>query len=230
MKNITKISKILIIILTVILTFSSCSGGISSLFGIDNTDYSNEAVVNTLDTSCETAQQLESVCSVLTFGTGDIICFSNFKDVWRQYSDTVLCYLAGTYFEKYSADDEMFTQLAENYPELSVNTLIPASDFENTVYRLFGGDTHMRHESTSRFSYLDKINAYISTGKISSDYIDVRILTLDETENTYRATVRFSNNGFAFPTDYSVIFKKRADDEIPYIYSVSESESVTAGA
>ncbi len=228
MKKFLYKTKAVVFAISLILIFSSCADGISGLFGVDNADYSNESAIKTHETESEISQQLESVCSVLTFGTGDIVCFSSFKDVWQQYSDTVLCYLAGTYFEKYSADDEMFTLLAENYPELSVNTLIPASDFENTVYRLFGGSTHMKHKSTSRFSYLDKISAYISTGKTAAEYTDVRILSLVETQNTYRAVVRFSQNGFAFPSDYSIIFRKRADGEIPYIYSVNESESVTA--
>lgn len=222
------IHKIYITLLTLVLccTLSACTGGISGILGIDNADYSAEAVMGTLDNSGEIAQQLSSVCSVLTFGTGEIICFDDFSEVSEQYSDTVLDYLAGTHFEKYSADDKMFSALAENYPELSVNTLIPSYDFENTVYRFFGGDIHLKNKNTSRFSYLDKINAYILTGKLTSSYTSVEIVNLEETENTYRATVRFSENGISYPDDYFIIFRKRAENEIPYIYSVSVNKTV----
>ena len=215
-----------IFILLIIAQLTSCSGGISGLLGIDNADYSAEAVIASLDGKGEIAQQLSSVCSVLTFGTGEIICFDDFKSVSDKYSDTVLDYLAGTHFEKYSADDKMFSALAENYPELSVNTLIPSYDYENTVYRFFGGDIHLKNKNTSRFSYLDKINAYILTGKLTSVYTSVEIVSLSETENTYRAVVRFSQNGIAYPDDYFIIFRKRAENEIPYIYSVSVNESI----
>lgn len=225
MKYISKTLKILLI-LSLLASLTSCANGISGLLGIDNTDYGAEEVISSLDKKGEIAQQLSSVCSVLTFGTGEIICFDSFKAVAEEYSDTVLDYLAGTHFEKYSADDKMFSALAENYPELSVNTLIPAYDYENTVYRFFGGDIHLKNKNTSRFSYLDKINAYILTGKLTSVYTSVEIVNLEETANTYRAVVRFSQNGIAYTDDYFIIFRKRAENEIPYIYSVSVNESI----
>ena len=228
MKKTKKITK-LILPLLLCITLCSCSGGISAILGIDNTDYGAEAVIASLDNTGTVAQQLSSVCSILTFGTGDIICFDNFKSVADEYSDTVLDYLAGTHFEKYSADDKMFSALAENYPELSVNTLIPSYDFENTVYRFFGGDVHLKNKNTSRFSYLDKINAYILTGKLTSAYTSVEIVNLEETENTYKAIVRFSGNNFEYSDDYFIIFRKRAENEIPYIYSVSVNESIIVG-
>ena len=76
-------TKAVVFAVSLILIFSSCSDGLSGLFGVDNADYSNESTIKTHQTESEISQQLESVCSVLTFGTGDIVCFSNFNDVWQ---------------------------------------------------------------------------------------------------------------------------------------------------
>ncbi len=213
--------------ISLLIIFSICFCGVScSVFGVDNTDYSLESAVDTLQVQSDTAQSLCELCRILTFSQNGIVCFEKFQKQYPLYSNIVLDYLAGTYFDQYSADDKMFSRLAEEYPELSINTLIPAEDLSAAVYTFFGGEVHVKHKSTSRYSYLDKINAYILTGKLSHTYVDIEMLSLYETENTYKATVRFTENDEKSSKDYLVIFKKRNDNASPYIYSVQEAGNI----
>ncbi|MBR6535134.1 MAG: hypothetical protein IKT65_06100 [Clostridia bacterium] len=210
--------------LAVLLCVTMCS--CSDLLGIDNSDYASESAVCTHEADGDISESLEKICTVLTFCPSQTVCFDTWQDASSEYIDIVLEYLAGTHFEKYSANGKMFDLLAEKYPELTINTLIPAEDLSNTVYEFFGGDIHIKHKDTSQFTYLDKINAYILTGRLSFDYTAVQMIHVEETENTYRATVRFSRNGTPFDNDYSVIFRKRDDDRAPYIHSVNVSNTV----
>lgn len=219
-----KYKRILLSVISVFLCALLCS--CADFLGIDDTDYAAESVVSELEIDSEISLSLKRICDVLTFSRGGIVCFDKWQDVSDEYTDIVLDYLAGTYFEKYSANGEMFDLLAEKYPELTINTVVSAEDLSNTVYEFFGGDIHLKHKDTTHFTYLDKINAYILSGKLVFEYTTSEILYLDETENTYRATVRFSQNGKSFDDDYLIIFKKRDEDRAPYIYSVSVSNTV----
>lgn len=220
MKN----KRFLPIALSVLLCVMMCS--CSDILGIDNSDYAMESALNTHSPDSDISETLKKICTVLTFCPAQTVCFDTWQDVSAEYVDIVLEYLAGTYFEKYSANGKMFDLLAEKYPELTINTLIPAEDLSNTVYEFFGGDIHIKHKDTAQFTYLDKINAYILTGRLSFDYTAVQMIHIEETDNTYRATVRFSRNGTSFDNDYSIIFRKRDDGRAPYIHSVNVSNTV----
>ena len=155
-----KIVCVLIIFITLLLC--SCQDGIYDgvcrILGIDNTDYSAEAVVSAIAIDDEVAVTLAKMSCLVCYGD-NIITFDNFSDKAADYVDITLNYLASTFYSRYSADKEMLTKFSTEYPELNVNALIPLSDYENTVYTYFGGTRKATVKSTAMYSYLEKINA-----------------------------------------------------------------------
>ncbi len=159
-----------------------------------------------------------SVCECLGYSES-IPCFDDWADVSEEYSLIILDYLATRYYTKYSADSKLFAALAEHYPTLSVSTMIPASDLENAVYRSFGGYERVTHKTLPEYSYLTKINAYLSVGNRDIQHSALSVLSCDETEDTYRLRASFENKGI-----YDIILVKRKDGD-PYIISVQALNS-----
>ena len=124
---------------------------ICAVFGIDNTDYAGEEIIADLPLDDENVRFLSSAAKIVCFGDG-VITFDSFSDVAADYVDVVLNYLSGTYYSKYSADKSMMEKFSKAYPELSINALIPLSDYENTVYTYFGGKRKATVRSTAMYS------------------------------------------------------------------------------
>ncbi|MBQ7700336.1 MAG: hypothetical protein IJT49_08360 [Clostridia bacterium] len=204
---------------------SSIYDNICAVLGIDNTDYESEAVTAALPIDDENVRFLSSAAKIVCFGD-DIITFDSFSDVSGDYVDVVLNYLTGTFYSKYSADKNMMEKFSSKYPELNINTLIPCSDYENTVYTYFGGKRKATVKSTAMYSYLDKIDAFVLVGQVPGYSIDCTVHEAEETEHTYRLTVSFIKNG-ASAGVYEIIFVKRESGD-PYIWRLHTSSKVYA--
>lgn len=217
-------------LLSLCLLLTSCDASpldyIYSVLGVDNTDYYGEEVINILDTDDETVKKLAESAVILASGE-EIVTFESFKHVKEEYFDTVLDYLAGKYYARYSADTEMMELFSENYPELTVSTLIPQEDYENTVYTFFGGGRKALITSSARYTYLDKIDAFMLVGTLDSPDVTCRAVYAEETEHTYRIIASFFENGDT-SEEYEIVFMKRESGE-PYIYRVTESNRIIAG-
>ena len=222
-----KFTCVLLIFLTLLLC--SCRGsfydGVCRILGIDNTDYSAEAVVSAIAVDDELAVSLANASRIVCY-TDTVITFDSFSDKAADYVDVTLNYLASTFYSRYSADKEMLTKFSTEYPELNVNALIPLSDYENTVYTYFGGTRKATVRSTAMYSYLEKINAFVLVGQTPDYDIEYIIHEVSETENTYRLTVSFIRNN-TFAGTYDFIFRKR-DGGDPYIWRLSVSPKVYA--
>lgn len=219
-----------IIIFTLVfctLFLCSCQGsiydGVCAVFGIDNTDYAGEEITAVLSVDDENVRAVAAGTKIICFGDG-IITFDSFADVSTDYIDVVLNYLTGTYYSKYSADRNMMEKFSLEYPELNINTLIPLSDYENTVYTYFGGKRKATVRSTAMYSYLDKIDAFVLVGQTPECDIDYTVREAAETEHTYRMTVSYTKNG-VFAGTYDLIFLKREGGD-PYIWRLSASSKV----
>lgn len=232
MKKIT----VTVLLLCFCLCLCGCSGGLSdyvySLLGIDNTDYSAEPVISQLELSSPEVSELSSCACILCWGD-EIICFDDFSSVASDYVDIVLNYLAGTYYSKYSADEELMNEFSKYYPELSVNTLIPQKDYENAVYTAFGGKKKAVNGSTASYTYLDKIDAYLLTSRLDASNVTCVVYEASETEHTYRITAAFFENGET-SAKYDILFLKREKGSA-YMLSVKLSSKIivvpeTAGA
>ena len=216
-----------IICILALLFLSSCESGfaksVRSMLGIDDHDYASEPVVDTPDRQSDTIKNLADTAKILAYSR-NIIPFVSFSDAADGYVDAVLNYLATVYYTKYSSNKALLQRFSEDYPDLSLSILIPREDYENTVYRFFGGSRKAVVKSTAIYSYLPKTDAFMLVGQVPVSDVSVRVLSAEETENTYRLSVNFSRDGQN--TDvYDLIFRKRGEDDA-YIWRVTKSSKV----
>lgn len=220
---------IIIFIMLLCMVLSSCSGiynGVCGALGIDYADYAAEAVVTTLSTDDEEALRLAANSCIVCYGDR-IVPFDTFSDHGSDYIDIVLNYLCGTFYSRYAANRDMMEKFSLEYPELNMSSLIPLSDYENTVYTYFGGSKKAVVSSTVMYSYLNKINAFVLVGQSSTGSVGYTLHEACETKNTYRLTVSFEKNGDQLGT-YEIVYKKRDAGE-PYIWRLTKSNKIYAG-
>lgn len=218
---------IIIICIASLMLLCSCESAfmksVYAVLGIDDHDYEGEAVINTPDLQSDEVKALSDTAKILAYGK-DVLPFDSFSDEADGYVDIVLDYLASVFYSKYSSDKDLLERFSEDYPELNLSLLIPRSDYENTVYRCFGGSKKAVVRSTAMFSYLAKTDAFMLVGQIPVSDASVRVMTAEETENTYRLSVSFSRDGQNTGI-YDLIFRKRAEGE-PYIWRVTKTNKV----
>ena len=216
-----------ILMISVMLFLSSCGSelmkSIRSMLGIDDHDYLSEPEISEPDIQSEEIKALADTAKILAYGK-EIVPFSSFADAADGYVDTVLNYLASVFYSKYSSDKALLQRFSEDYPDLSLSILIPRDDYENTVYRCFGGSRKAVVRSTAIYTYLSKTDAFMLVGQIPVYDVSVRVLNAVETENTYRLSVNFSRDGQNTGV-YDLIFRKRAGDDA-YIWRVTKSSRV----
>ncbi len=200
---------VLAVVLCVIL--SSCSFGV---------EYSEENVKRELPTDGELASELAEMIRMLTVNSPMLPEFKEIDAAMESCRDSVLFYMLAESFGKYSGNIEKLDAAVAEYPLMQITNLIPAREFEETVYTAFGGAKKISNESGRLFVYLDKVAAYTSVTMLDPDPIEVSVLQLSETENTYRMRVKCSADDVESP-EYTVIFVKRDDDTV-YFYSVAE--------
>ena len=93
------------------------------------------------------------------------------------------------FYMKYSGNTALIRKAEQAYPEYHITQIIPEGEFEATMYRCFGGDVKITHKNGERFFYLPKVNAYISPVMPEDSGLRARIVSIDETNRTWR--VRF---------------------------------------
>ncbi len=208
------------------LTLVSCGElvkNINAVLGIDDHDYAAEPATGSPDVQSDAVKALAETAKVIAYGS-EILPFDSFSDVSDSYLDVVLNYLSSAYYPKYSSDKELLQRFSDEYPELNLSLLIPAEDYENTVYRCFGGNKKAIVRSTAMYSYLNRINAFMLVGQAPVSDVSVRVLSAEETENTYRLSVSFSRDGKNSDA-YDLIFRKRGEDDA-YIWRAVKSNKV----
>ena len=126
------------------------------------------------------------------------------------YRDSIMCFILDKNYAKYNANTELIAKTREQYPAYEITTVIPVVDFESTVYRYFGGTVSVENRSTKLFTYLDKVDAYVSVGIGVDRGAKIEIIELYETENTYVCTFTSSmHESTAGP--YRLLLMKRED-------------------
>ncbi len=102
---------------------------------------------------------------------------------------------------------------------------IPESEFEATMYRVFGGSVKLTHKSTEKFEYLDKVGAYISSVVPEDSGLKPDITYIGETEKTYRVRFYVASDEETVSDEYFALIIKR-DDGTLYIKKLLMSSSV----
>ncbi len=202
--------KIILLLLTACLVFTTVSCARDK-----NAEYRGQAVIGAVEDE-EIIESIVSVCECLGYAD-EIVCFDDFSDVSAEYLRLSLDYLSGKYYSRYSANEKLFAQLAEHYPALPVNTMIPEEDCEALIYRCFGGYERVEHASNSEYSYLKKIKAYLAIGSETKKTEKCTTVSCEETEDTYIFTADYGTLG-----RYRITLVKRDKGE-PYIIDVNKA-------
>lgn len=194
--------------LACLLCLSGC--GLYDLLGVDTHDYAAEPMLQALPTDGEVAAELLSMIPMMVQNTPHLIPFDSPDDAAEAYRNGILCFLLERNYSKYNANNALIAETRESYPAYEITTVIPAVDFESTVYRYFGGTTSVENRSTDLFLYLGKVDAYVSVGIGVDDGAEIGITELYETENTYVCTFSATMYGTeAGP--YRLLCMKRED-------------------
>lgn len=180
-----------------------------------------EPVKATLPADGEVADKLSGMVRMLSVNSPIIPEFDDITEAMEKCRDSVLYYMLTKSYGKYTGDIEKLDHAVAEYPRMQITNLIPAREFEETVYASFGGTKKITNESGRLFVYLEKVAAYTSVTMLDDDPVKVSIVELSETENTYRMTFRCEAGGVTSP-DYRGIFMKR-DDGTVYFYKVEEN-------
>ncbi|MBQ6892570.1 MAG: hypothetical protein IJN48_00040 [Clostridia bacterium] len=199
-----------------VVSFSSCA--VYDILGIDTHDYTSETSIAMLDSDSEVAKELLDIVPMMVQNSPYLSEFDTPSEAAELYRDSILCFILARNFAKYNANTELIEETREQYPTYELTTVIPALDFESTVYRYFGGTASVSNSSTKLFTYLDKVDAYVSVGIGVDSNADVEITELYETENTYVCTFKCTMNNETSPL-YRILLMKR-DDGTFYIKSL----------
>lgn len=197
-----------------------CSCSLYDILGIDTHDYAAESSISSLEHDGEVAAELYEIIPMMVQNSPYLFEFDTPAEAAELYRDGILCAVLAKNFSKYNANTELIEETREKYPTYELTTVIPAIDFESTVYRYFGGTASVDNNSTKLFTYLEKVDAYVSVGIGVDSSADIEISELYETENTYVCTFNCTMNNETSP-QYKILCMKR-DDGTFYIKSLIE--------
>ncbi len=209
------LKKILIFALVLMISvasFSSCSGDrVNDILGIDSTDYEAEEIIGDAKTDVDVLSTVTSIISALTVNSNILPEFENSSDIASVSSDTVLNYMLTTSYSRYNSDKKLLDEAEKEYPNMNITAAIGIEALEDEMYKLFGYNGAIRHANTERFSYLSKIKAYTPAANAEAQEATLDIISLDETENTYRMTFYSVLDGTP-SVQYFALFIKREND------------------
>lgn len=203
---------LLLIILSAVLVSCMASPNalwIRGLFGLDVNDYFGEAPLRQLQPDGATATLLTNTVTIIVSDNIHLSSFSGTSEAVSLYRDEILNDMLRDDYSRYTGNRKALDNVTRSYPYLSASTLIAKEDFENVVFRFFGG-TSVKHKSGNAFSYLNRAGYYTSPVQTRECTAEVTVLELYETEHTYRMQFTLTANGETSNV-YTAIFVKRSD-------------------
>lgn len=212
-----------VLLLTLLMTSCSTWDSFMSSLGFDTRSYSEEGVIASRLGDTELEATLSDAVRMLTMKEPYLAEFESSSEAMGKCRDSVLNYMLDVNFSRYTGNIDLLDAAAEKYPQIKITNLIPAADFDQMYYRYFGGSTKITSASGEYFSYLDKLDAYTALSHPISPEFSVSFETLDETQNTYRATLRVTVDGVDSPV-YKIMMIKREDGTL-YFRSVTRRDA-----
>ena len=204
---------VLLLILCSVLLVSCMAGPnalwIRGVFGLDVNDYFSESAIRQLQPDSTTATILSNMVGIIVSDSIHLTPFSGTSEAVRIYRDAILNDMLRDDYSRYTGNRQAINNVSRAYPYLSTSTLIAKDDFENVVFRYFGG-TSVSHKSGDAFSYLSRAGYYTSPAQARECAVEVNILELYETEHTYRMQFILTANGESSDV-YTAVFLKRTD-------------------
>ena len=208
----------LLLFLTTLLLVSCVAGSgvlwVKGLFGLDIADYAAEPCEGTHDVKGKLANELCEGISVLAGDSLTLQPFGGSAEAVAIYRDEILDFMMRKSYALYTGNGDLIKNAQEAYPHALFTTVIPQKDFENTVYRYFGGNT-VDHKSGALYSYLDRADCYTTAGGTRESHVAIEPILIEETANTYRMEFRLAKDGNTSES-YRAIFVKRQDGA-PYL-------------
>ena len=212
---------LLLLVLTAVFLVSCVAGSnplwIRSVFGLDTVNYESERAERALEEDEEITASLCDTLGILFADSTDLTPFQNTAQAVKYYRDEILNRMLCENYSLYVGNSELLRGSADDTPYATLRTLIPESDFENTVYRYFGG-TSVKHGSGEIFTHLARSNAYSSPVQPRESTLCLQMQNAEETEHTYRLSFTLSD-GAETSRPYTAVFVKR-DNGTVYLYSL----------
>ena len=193
--------------------------------GFDTYDYMSESVTSTHGTEGELADELGGLVGILITDSPTLETFTDMGGAIKNYRDEVLTYMLETGYSKYPGNTALIEEAEEEYPQYHITQIIPESEFEATMYRVFGGSVKLTHKSSERFEYLDRVGAYISPVMFDKSDLSADITYIGETDKTYRVRFYVAADGERLSDEYFALIIKR-DDGTLYIKKLLKSSDV----
>ena len=204
---------ILLLVLSSVVLVSCMAGPnalwIRGLFGLDTNDYFSEAPLRQLQPDGATAALLTNMVTIIVSDNIHLSSFSGTGEAVRLYRDEILNDMLRDDYSRYTGNRQALDKVSAAYPYLSASTLISKEDFENVVFRFFGG-TSVSHKKGDAFSYLSRAGYYTSPMQARACSAEVAVIELYETEHTYRMQFTLTANGETSDV-YTAVFVKRTD-------------------
>ena len=212
---------ILLLLLTAVF-FVSCVAGsnplwVRSVFGLDTVNYESESTFQALPPDGEVSEEMCDIVEILLSGSMDLSTFHSTAQVVRYYRDAILNAMLCDSYSRYVGNSQLVGRVQEAYPHMRLCTVIPAEDFENTVFRYFGG-TSVSHGSGELFSYLSRANVYTAPVQPRESDLQIVVVRAEETAHTYRLIFTLTD-GVQSSRVYTAVFVKRADASF-YLYAL----------
>lgn len=212
---------VLLLLATVFMV--SCVAGADPLwlrdvFGVSIGDYEEEATVLAHSVDGEKATELADFVESLTTANSLFLpSFDSPSEAVSLYRDALLNDLLREHYLLYTGNNSVLSAIPAAYPGRNITTLIPEDDFESAAARYFGAGS-VRHKNGAAFEYLDRANGYTAPLQAWVSGVDVQVVTLEETENTYRLHFYLTDGGETSSL-YRAVFAKREGG--CFLYSLS---------
>lgn len=207
------VSLIAVLLCSVFLVSCMASANVTwvrALLGFDVTDYSGESTVAELSGTDLRCAELCEMVGILVAEKGlQLSPFSSTSEAVALYRDAILGDMLRDNYSLYTGNREELDRVAGIYPQMQVSTLIPASDFENTVFRYFGGNS-VKNENGALYSYLNRASCYTAPVQMTPSRAEICVESVVETQNTYRMQFTLAD-GEECSDVYTAIFLKRDD-------------------
>ena len=212
---------LLFLLILSMLSLTACAEGLMGKLGFDTHDYRGEDVIAVHAPDSEIAVKLSEMTKVLTVSSPMLTPFFGAKEASDACRDAILNHMLRTGYAQYAGNGALLAMAAEAYPQMQLNVLIPASDFESVVYAMFGGSQKITNKNGALFRYLERVDAYTTAALPLESDVETHALLLEETERTYRLYFVNTLDAVTSP-EYFALVIKRSDGSL-YFRELSES-------
>ena len=194
-------------VLLVSCTAGSNAGWFRRVIGADLSGYRTESVIAQLPTDGDVASALRDSIDFLTSNSIYMKPFESASGAAALYRDEILNSLLREHYATYVGNPTLSTVVNANYPHLTASVLIPETDFQAAVNRYLGLSS-ASHRNGELFTYLSRAACYMTPLQVKGDTVLISVVSLEETENTYRFGFTLSDAA-GLSASYSALFVKR---------------------